>query len=151
MNEEHQYTVNSRKVVHETIGGETILIHLETGTYYSLAGSASEIWGVLATTGTTDAVVRALRRRYDAAPGEIESAVSRLVEELRGEQLIEPVNGSAPALAEPQVPGEEGPPTPFQPPALEKFTDMQEMLLLDPIHEVEEEAGWPHRPGTPPS
>jgi hypothetical protein len=27
---------------------------------------------------------------------------------------------------------------------LQKFTDMQELLLLDPIHEVDER-GWPHR------
>jgi hypothetical protein len=27
-------------------------------------------------------------------------------------------------------------------PVLEKYTDMQELLLLDPIHDVEE-AGWP--------
>ena len=25
----------------------------------------------------------------------------------------------------------------------ERFTDMQDLLVLDPIHEVDEEAGWP--------
>jgi hypothetical protein len=29
-------------------------------------------------------------------------------------------------------------------PSFEKYSDMQEMLLLDPIHEVSE-AGWPHK------
>jgi hypothetical protein len=28
-------------------------------------------------------------------------------------------------------------------PVLDKYTDMQELLLLDPIHEVDD-AGWPH-------
>ena len=32
----------------------------------------------------------------------------------------------------------------FQVPVLEKFSDMEELLLLDPIHEVEE-SGWPHK------
>jgi hypothetical protein len=27
---------------------------------------------------------------------------------------------------------------------LERYTDMQELLLLDPIHDVDE-SGWPHR------
>jgi hypothetical protein len=27
---------------------------------------------------------------------------------------------------------------------LEKFTDMHDLLLMDPIHEVSD-AGWPHR------
>ena len=28
-------------------------------------------------------------------------------------------------------------------PALERFTDMEDLLLLDPVHDVEE-MGWPH-------
>ncbi len=31
---------------------------------------------------------------------------------------------------------------PYAPPALETYTDMQELLLLDPIHDVDE-TGWP--------
>jgi hypothetical protein len=31
---------------------------------------------------------------------------------------------------------------PFEPPVLEQYTDMQDLLLLDPIHEVDEQ-GWP--------
>ena len=33
----------------------------------------------------------------------------------------------------------------FAPPAFEKFTDMEELLLLDPIHEVGD-TGWPRKP-----
>ena len=32
---------------------------------------------------------------------------------------------------------------PYVPPVLEKFTDMQDLILLDPVHEVSER-GWPH-------
>jgi hypothetical protein len=41
---------------------------------------------------------------------------------------------------------------PFEPPILERFDDMQELLLLDPVHEVSDEEGWPARSeATPPS
>ncbi len=33
----------------------------------------------------------------------------------------------------------------FTNPVLEKFTDMADLLLLDPIHEVDE-SGWPNKP-----
>jgi hypothetical protein len=33
----------------------------------------------------------------------------------------------------------------YQAPILEKFTDLATMLLLDPVHDVNEE-GWPHLP-----
>jgi len=32
---------------------------------------------------------------------------------------------------------------PFTKPELHKFTDMQDLLLFDPIHEVDE-SGWPN-------
>ena len=32
----------------------------------------------------------------------------------------------------------------FQSPEIQKFTDMEDLLLIDPIHEVDEEAGWPN-------
>ena len=32
----------------------------------------------------------------------------------------------------------------FSPPTLEKYTDMEELLALDPIHEVNEVVGWPN-------
>jgi hypothetical protein len=39
-------------------------------------------------------------------------------------------------------------PSGFEPPVLEKFTDMQDLILLDPVHEVDER-GWPHVPRNP--
>ena len=37
----------------------------------------------------------------------------------------------------------------FEAPILHKYTDMQDLLLLDPIHEVDE-AGWPSvKPDSP--
>ena len=34
----------------------------------------------------------------------------------------------------------------FERPKLGKYTDMQDLLLADPIHEVDEQ-GWPVQPG----
>ena len=39
-------------------------------------------------------------------------------------------------------------PMAFEKPVIEKFSDMQEMLLLDPIHEVSE-MGWPNEAEKP--
>jgi hypothetical protein len=33
----------------------------------------------------------------------------------------------------------------YKPPAIERFDDLEELLVLDPIHEVDE-AGWPATP-----
>jgi hypothetical protein len=31
----------------------------------------------------------------------------------------------------------------MEPPRLESYGDMQSLLLLDPVHEVEQDVGWP--------
>jgi hypothetical protein len=136
------FKVDPRKVVHETIDGETIVIHLETGTYYSLAGSAAEIWERLAAGMSAADLVQHLEASYTADPGLIEDSTRQLVRDLCAEELLERVdgNGASPHAAPPE-PVED--PAEYAPPQLQKYTDMQYFLLLDPVHEVEQ-AGWPY-------
>ncbi len=135
------FQVDSRKVVHETIDGETIVIHLETGTYYSLAGSGPEIWELLADGKSAGEVVRHLEATYSADPGVIEETTGELVRELCAEELLERVSGNGAHAGAPGEPAADA--AGYEPPRLQKYTDMQYFLLLDPVHEVEE-AGWPY-------
>ena len=139
---EGHFTVDPRKVVHETIDGETIVIHLETGTYYSLAGSGPEIWELLTGGMSAGDVIGHLEARYGADSAVIEETMGQLVRDLCAEELLERAggNGAAPRTASPE-PAEPG--AVYEAPRLEKYTDMQYFLLLDPVHEVEE-AGWPY-------
>ena len=66
--------------------------------------------------------------------------INALVERLKGEGLIRAREGE-PRDEPPPIESAAGP---YLEPAFEKFSDMQEMLLLDPIHEVSAE-GWPHQ------
>jgi hypothetical protein len=138
--QEH-FQIDPGKVVHETVEGEVILIQLDTGNYYSLRGSGADIWALLELTGAPERIAAELRTKY-ADDGAIESSVRDLLDRLAGEELIVPAaNG-----AEPPSPrasnGAEPPAAPFEPPVLEKYTDMQQYLLVDPIHDVDEK-GWP--------
>jgi Coenzyme PQQ synthesis protein D (PqqD) len=138
-----RYRVNPRKVVHQTIDGETIVIQFDTGIYYSLAGTGAEIWGLLADGSSTGEIVSCLEDRYEADPGVIRANVDALVEQLAQEDLIEP--GDAVATAATRNGGGRPPDDrrAFQTPQLDKFTDMQDFLLVDPIHEVDD-SGWPN-------
>jgi hypothetical protein len=133
-------TVNAPHVVHETIDGEAILIHLVTGTYYSLDGIGAEVWGVMAAGADPDLLVAAAAERYDGDPVEIAGGVSSLVEQLVGEGLLIE-DESQPAANAPRLPAGR---VPFAVPVLNTYTDMQEFMLVDPLHEVDEVAGWPH-------
>jgi Coenzyme PQQ synthesis protein D (PqqD) len=133
-------SVNLSHVVHETIDGETILIHLKTGSYFSLDGIGSEVWLLLAAGITPQALLEAAGDRYTGDPADVESGLEHLVAELLREGLV--VVGEATATADPPrlPPGQ----IPFVRPVLHVYTDMQEFMLVDPLHDVDEVAGWPH-------
>ena len=138
--------INPEDVVHETVDGEVILIALQTGCYYSLEGSGADVWGALLSGRHPAEIASELEARYAAEPGAIQDAVSRLVDRLVDERLVFPHEGNG-AVAETNGAGpraaSDAPA--FPPPVLHKFTDMQDFLLVDPIHDVSE-AGWPHSP-----
>jgi hypothetical protein len=135
---DERFCVDADRVVHETLDQETILIDLVTGTYYSLEGSGSEIWELLSAGVSVADAQAALSRRY---PGTAESAargVGELARELQEEGLLVPgLTGEAePPLDHPAAQA-------FAPPVLRRYTDMEYFLRLDPVHEVDEAAGWP--------
>jgi hypothetical protein len=138
--------IDPQEVIHETVDGEVILIALQTGCYYSLDGTGAEVWSGLAAGRSSAEIANELEHRYSAEPGTIPSAVAELVGRLLEERLVLPAsNGSAPAAAERGANGAAPLEAPFTAPMLHKFTDMQDFLLVDPIHDVGD-AGWPHAP-----
>jgi hypothetical protein len=133
-------TVNTSHVVHETIDGEAILIHLGTGTYYSLDGIGAEVWELLVAGADREGLLAAAVERYDGERDTIERGLSRLVDELLREELLLEVE-SRPAAVRCDLPAGR---VPFVDPVLNIYTDMQEFMLVDPLHDVDETAGWPH-------
>jgi len=137
-----RYRVNAPQVIAETVGGETIIVNLATGHYFNLQGTAVEIWDSLTRVEPVSSIVDGLSARYDARDGEIENAVSMLLGDFEGAGLIVAAeNGQAvEAVPAPAPPGER---QPFVAPNFAAFTDMQDIILLDPVHEVDA-TGWPH-------
>jgi Coenzyme PQQ synthesis protein D (PqqD) len=146
MNADTRFRVNSPDVTNEVIDGEAVIINLVTGNYYSLEGEGAEIWGLLAGNATIGAIVDQMTRGYDGDRDAIARSVLGLVSELQQEQLILVASETGvPAVAAPPCePTNGNGRRQFRATVLHKFTDMQELLILDPIHEVDA-AGWPHK------
>jgi hypothetical protein len=141
------FRVNSPTIAHESIDGETMVIDFETGTYHNLQGSATVVWEQIIEGATLDDIVAAVARAYRGDPAEIRAAVTDFVDELLRENLIIADAGTAPGpIAAPgTMPQADAPPADqpaFAAPKLITFTDMQDFLLADPIHEYDE-AGFP--------
>lgn len=135
------FRTNSPPVVYETVEGETIAVNLDTGTYYDLNVMGGYIFGLFEGGATGTDVVARLATTLDVDRATVDRAVESFIGLLAEERLIVPAGSrsGAPALPE----GIE-PPAEYADPILNKHVDMQELLLLDPVHEVGD-TGWPSR------
>ncbi len=143
MTETTPLKVNEPNVVHETIDGETILLDLNTGNYFSLEGPGAVIWEFIHQTGNWQSAVSIMAGENPATAEEIRPAVAAFVESLVIERLLVPA-GSYPAhgdITELEMKLKTVV-TEFMVPRLIKYSDMQDLFLLDPIHDVGE-MGWP--------
>jgi hypothetical protein len=139
------FKVNRPKVVCETIDGEVVIVNLDKGYYYSLLNTGATIWSGIEKQLPVQSLIEMMTSQYEAGHDEIISSISEFIEQLQKEELIVPDAAAVDQCQaeDLQVIEEMTEKAKFAPPLLEKFSDMEDLLLLDPIHEVEEEAGWP--------
>ena len=139
------FRVNAPNVIHEIIDGEAVLVNLETGRYYSMAGAAAVVWDCLEKGLKSAQIVEVVAAQYEGDQAEIASTIQRLFDDLQTEQLIMPAEAATGSGDKPAVNRAANGPTkpPFEAPILHKYTDMEDLLLLDPIHDVDE-SGWPN-------
>ncbi|MEN8221978.1 MAG: PqqD family protein [Acidobacteriota bacterium] len=143
---------NRNDVIFEDFGDEIVLVNLKNGNYYSINKTGRVIWELLSNGSFSGQISAALSGRY---PGEkdMEKNVDAFIADLESEGLLissgivktESGNISEPELNELFRDGEKFPGDPV----MEKYTDQQEILLLDPIHEVSG-LGWPEKSGNDP-
>ncbi|HEU5243083.1 MAG TPA: PqqD family protein [Gaiellaceae bacterium] len=135
--------MNSPHVIHETIDGEVIVINLASGNYYSVKGAGADVWDVIESSPGADqsTIASAVAERFGRESDEVAREIAGFLEALQREELVAAAeNGAAGSV--PSVNGVGGGEKTFEPPLLEKYTDMQDLVLLDPVHEVDS-TGWP--------
>lgn len=137
-----RYRLNTPHIAHETIDNETIIIDFDSGAYYSLQGVAFHIWTLVQQGHSLDAIVAHIHAHYLGQEAEMDQSVRAFVDSLLTNGLIIESEAGQDSADAPTPQAVDTEPTPFVAPVLEQYTDMQDLLLLDPIHEVDEQ-GWP--------
>jgi hypothetical protein len=138
--EERCYQVVAPSVVSEIIDGEAVIMDLRSGHYYSARGCGATIWGCIELGRGDRQIIEHVVAHYAVDATQAASAVAAFIASLLEHDLVR-----AAAPGHPTDP-DEAPASreKFTAPTLEVYTDMQDLLLLDPIHDVDE-AGWPTR------
>ena len=139
MSDEHtRYRVDQPRILAEEISGEVLAIDNHTGAYLSITGTGVAIWNLVTTGYNAAEVADALAAQYATDVEAVRGAVVAFVDQLVANELI--VEADRPAPPAPTMPSGD-PPGPFRDPQLDRYTDMEDMLLFDPIHDVDEQ-GW---------
>ncbi len=141
-----RYMPRRPNVISDTIDDEVVIINMLSGAYYSLDNTGAVVWQGLDAGLTVGEVIEQVQERFDGQTEDMAQAVQRFVDELAEERLMtaRPSNGDAPLGSLPPANGR----SPFAAPMLQKYDDMQDLIMLDPIHDVDE-AGWPARKPDP--
>lgn len=133
-------------VIHEIIDGEAVIVNLANGKYYSTDKSGAFIWSLIDQGLPVQQVILTVADHYTGDMERIEKGVHQIIEQLQQEQLIttdfwEDENPAGHFDIKFQLQGK----PPFEDPILHLYTDMEDLLLLDPVHEVDD-SGWPNQP-----
>ncbi|MBE0640799.1 MAG: PqqD family protein, partial [Bacteroidales bacterium] len=138
--------VNSPHAVHDTIDGETIIVNLRNGHYYSFDKTGVIIWELIAQGGDLGYLLDLIQERTGTGAPQLAAGISDFIAALLREELVVADDDDAPpagAMSREEVKAMadlwgENPDIPV----LNRYADMQGMLLLDPIHDTDEQ-GWP--------
>ena len=136
-----QYRIDRSRIVYEVLKSEVIAIDFNTGNYYAITHVAKQVWQLIEQQMPLDQIAQLLANHYKCEMGKVLHDVQHFVEEMLEEGLVELSTETQKAqdLTNPiEMP--EG--WEYDVPRLQKYSDVQDLLMLDPIHEVTE-AGWP--------
>jgi hypothetical protein len=124
------FRVNAPAVVFDASADDTVIINLVSGRYFRLDASSSLAWNALVASGSRGAFSSSATNESDVLAS-MDDMIARLVTE---ELIVETPVDAADANPEPWT---------FAGFTLESFSDLEDILGLDPIHEVDPNKGWP--------
>jgi hypothetical protein len=135
------YRANVPRFVDETVDGEALIMDMVSGTYYSCVGASTFAWDALKRGVPADEVARAVAVAYGISADRALDDMAIFVSQLLDEQALVTADDGPATLDEHFDAAED-----YQPLRLERYTDLADLILLDPVHDVSD-AGWPSEQG----
>jgi hypothetical protein len=126
--------------VADDFGGEIVVLNAVTGIYFSLTDLAAAVWRDLAAGHPVESIIGGI----SSVDGRIGEAAANFIEDLERAGLMRPTSQHPVERAAPEsvalVNNGETRLT------IQGFEDMKDLILADPIHDVDGQLGWPALP-----
>ena len=133
------FEVSVPDVVAEDFGSEVVVLNLSNGKYYSLVDVAADLWRDVVRGYSPQDILDKLHAVQNSSVDEVRSFFLNLVQE----KLIRPVEVSCPLHSIDNATAIIAFSKGVKLQKLEIFDDMADLILSDPIHDVDEDRGWP--------
>jgi hypothetical protein len=137
------YRVRDVDVVSEIIDEEAIIMDLSTGRYFSAEGVGALIWDGMVCGFDIAQIKQRIVQSYARDSAGLDADFEAFAAALLANRLVEVAHDPTLARVDWSMPlpaQKRG----YDRPVLNCYDDMQDLTLLDPIHDVEE-TGWPNR------
>lgn len=138
-----RFRANPHGIAGEQFGSEIVLINLIKGNYYNITeNSAVFIWNILQQhPAGLPQLSEAMTVHFDVDLTTATQTAEAFLQQLLAEDLIVETGETAGEIA-PMIPDKK---QPFSAPKLVVFDDMQDLIVLDPVHDVDAQKGWPFK------
>lgn len=135
------YQLNTQTFASQVFAEEVIVLDVNQGTYFALSGNAPQAWPGLVSGEAIPNVAAGIAVHTGQEPGKVEADLSAFVVAMVEEKVLIPLGAGQPAQA---LASEEEYLSDYLGFVWDKHSDLDELLVLDPIHDVSPEKGWPH-------
>jgi hypothetical protein len=132
---------NVAEVASETFDDGLVSINFLTGRYFTMNRCGELVWASLVEASTAASIAENLARGASADPARVLADVVVFLETLKSERMV--------LVGQPEaaLPSRKAPwpaeTIAYEAPQLQIFDDLADLILLDPIHDVNEALGWP--------
>jgi hypothetical protein len=143
-----QYYQIKKKAVYEILDTEAIVINFETGDYYTLPCLAKQIWQMIEKNASVDQMIEAFIQYHHCDHNTVQQHITLFLNQLVTEGLLEPAeettcNDNLLNILNKDAKYQWD----YNLPVIHKYSDIDNLLLLDPVHDVDS-SGWPNKSET---
>lgn len=132
------YKLNEEKMFYDMAEGQAIVINFTTGMYYGTSSLGSAALDALLSGASVEATVAAIKA-LPGCPADIDASMATFVDALLEKEVVVPAETNPAAV----VAIDESALADGFLLSVDEFTEVQDLILADPVHDVDVEQGWP--------
>ena len=131
------YKLNDEKMFYDMAEGQAIVINFTTGMYYGTSSLGSAVLDSLLAGADMESIKKALQA-LPGCPADMEAKLEEFVAQLKEKEIIVLGDSTGAACKIDENCLQDG----FVL-TVDEFAEVQDLLLADPVHDVDVEQGWP--------